>query len=379
MSVLSIVLISYNTEQYVAKSIKSVIGQRGFEKMELIVVDDGSTDGSAQVIRQAIEGRPNVQFFQKVNGGQGSARNYGIDRSSGKYITFVDSDDLVPKDSYIKLVTAAEMNKSEVVCGCIESFGLFSRWLEDIYIKRFNMYMPSTTIDQSPWLMYDIHVCNKIYLKELLSKNNIKFPQGRAKEDFYFITELYTYAKAVSVIPEIVYRYRKDLNSRMISGTKRLDNRYFGDIARVSIDLDELLASNDHSHLKYYKDGMTLKMMFAKRFERKIQIISGLDEWEDFYEEIIGGLKHIDMNAAKYLGENERIAIGILLSASESRSKWKDIGELFQEKNSSEFGTLNSFRIKLLRYIRRNSQVIAWKVKLKLGTSIRRNTVDLSS
>lgn len=94
---ISIIVPVYNTEQFIAETIESVIEQ-SYSNWELWLIDDGSTDNSAKVIKSIAEKDNRINYVHKENGGQASARNLGIKKANGEYIAFLDSDDLWLKD-----------------------------------------------------------------------------------------------------------------------------------------------------------------------------------------------------------------------------------------------------------------------------------------
>lgn len=94
MELVSIIVPVYNVEKYLKECIESIINQ-SFSNLEIILVDDGSTDESGNICDDFLNKDKRIKVFHKTNGGLSDARNYGINNSSGKYITFVDSDDLI--------------------------------------------------------------------------------------------------------------------------------------------------------------------------------------------------------------------------------------------------------------------------------------------
>lgn len=104
MPKISVIVPVYNTEKYIKKCLESIINQT-MQDIEIIVVDDGSTDNSAEAIDEVIRSNENItiKYYKKENGGLSDARNYGLKFATGKYISFVDSDDFIDKDLYKNL------------------------------------------------------------------------------------------------------------------------------------------------------------------------------------------------------------------------------------------------------------------------------------
>ena len=97
-SLISIIIPVYNVEKYLRRCVDSVLGQT-YDKLEIILVDDGSTDNSGRICDEYREKDQRIIVIHKENGGLSEARNFGIEKSSGEYISFVDSDDWIPEDS----------------------------------------------------------------------------------------------------------------------------------------------------------------------------------------------------------------------------------------------------------------------------------------
>ncbi|QZY76613.1 glycosyltransferase family 2 protein [Limosilactobacillus fermentum] len=119
----SIIVPIYNVEKYIGRCVKSILNQT-FKKYELLLVNDGSTDGSINVCRELVKDDARVKILNKVNGGLSDARNFGIDNSIGEYIIFIDSDDYVDKDFVKELYTSIKNNDAEV-CSYVNKWHIF--------------------------------------------------------------------------------------------------------------------------------------------------------------------------------------------------------------------------------------------------------------
>ncbi|HDD9686026.1 TPA: glycosyltransferase, partial [Escherichia coli] len=111
---LSIIVPVFNVQDYVEQCLLSIVDKREndeLSKVEIIVIDDGSTDNSRSVIEKLISKFPVIKLFTKQNGGLSDARNFGLNRASGKYIAFIDSDDIVDNE-FIKIVLKCIENYS---------------------------------------------------------------------------------------------------------------------------------------------------------------------------------------------------------------------------------------------------------------------------
>src|SRR5215831_7065603 len=119
MATVSVIIPVYNCEKYVADAIQSVLNQT-YQNLEIIVVDDGSTDHSAQVVRSF---QPTVQYFHQPNQGMGAARNYGISLAKGDYFSFLDADDLwTPNKIRMQISVLAQAPELDLISGHVQQF-----------------------------------------------------------------------------------------------------------------------------------------------------------------------------------------------------------------------------------------------------------------
>ena len=117
----SVIIPIYNVEEYLEECLQSVVDQT-LDNLQVIMVDDGSLDGSTDIAKKFASQYNHFEYVRQVNGGLGNARNTGVKYAKGKYIVFLDSDDIVPDDAYEKMYLAAEKNHSEMVVGSVARF-----------------------------------------------------------------------------------------------------------------------------------------------------------------------------------------------------------------------------------------------------------------
>nr|WP_194191072.1 glycosyltransferase [Clostridium chrysemydis] len=207
MPKVSVVVPIYNVENYLDKCINSIINQ-SLKDIEIILVDDGSTDNSLKIIEDFKKRDNRIKVIQKKNGGQGSARNEGIKIASGEYIGFVDADDYIDLDMYEKLYK--EANGKLDICVCSrksindEGKELIKIKAESIKNKAFNI---SEYVEGYLMQSHTLIVCNKIYDKNLLIDNRITFKEFNeiGSEDTLFNLEVLRNCKNIGVVSETYY------------------------------------------------------------------------------------------------------------------------------------------------------------------------------
>lgn len=198
---LSIIVPVYNVLPYIRQCLDSLLAQR-VDDYEVILIDDGSTDGTAAVLEEYAERFPEKLVLRRVeNGGQGRARNIAIDMARGDYLGFIDSDDWIDAAMYEKLLTRAEETGAEVVV---------CDWLNKFADGR-EVVQPACV--QEHWLAASGSACNKIFRRELVG--DIRFPAGLWYEDFYFSAMLLLKAKGIEYVREPLYMYRQSDSSTM--------------------------------------------------------------------------------------------------------------------------------------------------------------------
>lgn len=203
---LSVIIPLYNCAPVIVRCLESI----DYPDAEIIVVDDGSTDGSAEVVKDYMTIHSNVRLIQKENGGVSSARNVGIEAASGKYIMFVDADDYLAHDGIELVLKIAEKHNADVV-----KFGCCYLTSEDNYVaetvKSFQYTINTIEGRFSALKRNDIPdylVWDGLCLRSIIMDNNIRFHSDLSlHEDDVFMGELYCHVDKVVVTDLPVYRY----------------------------------------------------------------------------------------------------------------------------------------------------------------------------
>ena len=195
---ISVIVPVYNVSDYISKCLDSLINQT-LKDIEIIIVNDGSPDDSEVIIKKYMKKDKRIRCFKKTNGGQGSARNYGIEKAKGIYITFVDSDDYISRDMLKKLYNSAIKEKSDIaICNMKEING---KQENIIKLENFSTDLKKNCIISIPT------PCAKIIRKEIITNNNLFFPQLRAYEDLAIVPLYYLFARRISYVNEELYYY----------------------------------------------------------------------------------------------------------------------------------------------------------------------------
>lgn len=211
----------YNVQAYVETTLKDIVSQT-YENIEIIVVDDGSTDGSVKLIETYAKEDSRIKLISIKNQGPSKARNVGMEVASGKYIRFVDADDRIPSTSIERMVNAyAKDEEIDLVLGnyiCVPEKNYFTgknisegKLTQKAFIVQFVKYMKA--------FYYGV-VWNKLYKKEIIDQYDIKFIEGIDWcEDFFFNIDYYSTCRAFYAINEKEGVYEYHIRNSGITGT----------------------------------------------------------------------------------------------------------------------------------------------------------------
>jgi len=227
---ISLIIPIYNVEKYLKDCLESAVNQT-INNYEIILINDGSTDSSKEIAEKYEKKYKNIILINKENEGLGAARNTGIKNAHGKYICFLDSDDMITKDRLEKQFNLAnEYNLDIVMSGCRYYYekGL------DKKVDTSNQEYVNTWADEKKvyngkeFFMEEICqnrinqiTCREMYKKSFLIENNIFYPEGILSEDIEFFVRTLLKAKRVMNIPKSFYIWRKRPSSITTSKVNR--------------------------------------------------------------------------------------------------------------------------------------------------------------
>lgn len=231
---LSVIVPAYNAEKTIRQSLDSILAQtRPVD--ELIVINDGSTDGTEKILQEYSDAYPACFRFRTVeNGGQGRARNIGFELSSGDWIGYVDSDDWIDPEMYERLIAAAERENADLaLCEVLAHFPDGSPARE--YIFREDRAMAAAGFAN-----------NKLFRRGLIE--NIRFPEEKLwYEDAEFTAIAIHRAGKIAHLPDALYHYRRGLPSTMNNNNARKNL----DLLEVMMHLEEELLPDDRDDFEF--------------------------------------------------------------------------------------------------------------------------------
>lgn len=245
----SVILIGYNDARRLPSALASIQNQ-SLRSIEIIAVDDHSTDDSLAILESAAKLDPRIRVVQLTanSGGCSAPRNRGLELATGEFVMFCDSDDTLDRHACRNLVTAARSMKADLVVGAAErnllDTGEKKIWWPELHSRTRIIEQLGDCTD----LLYDTISVNKIYGREFLRSHSITFPEGLLFEDQLFTLEAYLAAQRIGIIPEVVYRWnvvRTDATQSITPSItqSRKDLRNLGDRIEINQRMDQLLAA----------------------------------------------------------------------------------------------------------------------------------------
>ena len=210
--IISIIIPIYNREQYLTRAVNSVLEQQHSERLQLILVDDGSTDKSLELALSIAKSNSNIIVLHQENAGVSSARNKGIEAASGKYCTFLDSDDWWEKDFLDKdLIAKLEAEDSPDVIGFSFREVTYNYRLQ----RPVRVKTEILTYEADGFGRYDFAMVHSSFLfkRSLLEANGVRYPNCRTGEDGLFVELALYFARSYEKIDKCIYSYWENMNS----------------------------------------------------------------------------------------------------------------------------------------------------------------------
>ena len=228
---ITVIIPVYNIMEYLPRCVHSVTAQT-YKNLQIILVDDGSTDGTAQLCDELAAEDPRISVYHKENGGSSSARNLGLGKAQGEYIGFVDSDDHIEADMYEKLYTGMIKSGAYIAQVGRDEIDEEGNAMPDICIppKKATLYSNEEFLKELLLHKGDCSFCTKLFKKEVFE--NRSFPVGKLNEDFRLLVHMLTDVEQILSLPERCYHvfYRVGSNSR------KKDKNEFSRVFADSVD-----------------------------------------------------------------------------------------------------------------------------------------------
>ena len=296
----SIVVPVYNGADSIGACLDNLTNQT-LKEIEIICVNDGSTDNSLEVINEYIKKDKRIRVVTQENGGLSAARNTGIKNTKTPYVMFCDCDDIFAPSMCEKMVAAIEENEVDVAaCGTEVEYKAHAEIAEsDTNYYRIK-FVGRNFINDEITAKTDVSVCDKIFRMDLIKKHEIEFPVKLNNEDYYFYNAYMSIAKTIFFISQKMYKYIRHEDSIMSENFDK--NTYSPDHLLVAKKLFAFYKKNGFlkNHTDFFWNQFSESYWFsyehsAKRYRRKIQDLAKnfIDENYSKYEPLTPKTKRL--------------------------------------------------------------------------------------
>lgn len=243
----SIIIPIYNIMDCLEKCVDSCINQT-YKNIEILMVDDGSTDGTAELCDRLKEKDERIRVFHKENGGSSSARNLGIEQAKGEYLGFVDSDDFISPIMYESLIRAIREQNVSIAQVSRDELDDKGQKLPDVCTPPEKAFFCTSDEFMKELLMHrgDCSFCTKLIKRELFE--NKRFPMGKLNEDFFLLLQILKEVDGIYILPQQHYHVFYRIGSNTRKKDKNEFSRVFMDIVD-NADVAQEIVNKYYPHL----------------------------------------------------------------------------------------------------------------------------------
>lgn len=235
-ALISVIVPVYKVEAFLPKCVDSILNQT-YKNLEILLVDDGSPDGSGALCDAYARQDSRVRVIHKKNGGLSDARNAGIEAAAGDYLAFVDSDDWLEPDTYEVMLSAAERHHTQLVCaGRYDEYEETGESTQGLCPQKEECVSGTEAVRRVfHWDRLDSSACDKLYARQLF--DGIRYPVGRVCEDIMVTYRLMLRSRHAALLPKPVYHYRHRASSITMSPVSEKNFHYFQNAVRIYEDI----------------------------------------------------------------------------------------------------------------------------------------------
>jgi len=310
--VISVIIPVYNVAQYLPQCLESVISQN-YDKLEIILVDDGSTDQSGKICDLYAEQDKSIIVVHQSNGGSAAAKNHALEIASGMYLAFLDADDYLEPNSYSRMISYMNHYAADVVQGNFRY--VYTNGTEEkkplFQFKEFDTeeYLKEYTTDWTCALLWD-----KLYKRSLFT--NIFFEEGHVVDDEFFTYQGIMNAKKIIQVSDFVYNYRKRKSS--VTSIEAYQSRIINDKLSYLESRRKAVSRKFPSLQKYYEIHYLNMILLLTRepYLTEDNILLIKEKINSFFKE---------------KRKNERISIQLLFSIK--KIQYSSIKSLLRKRN----------------------------------------------
>lgn len=309
---LTVIVPVYNVEKYLEQCLESICRQT-YENLEILVVDDGSTDASLTIAEQFAEVDQRIRIIRQPNAGLGAARNSGIREASGEFIAFVDSDDLVQKDAYKVMLKSLKASGSDFVVGSLNRLIGSKRevpaWAKKVHASN----RIAIQIADFPEVLQDVFAWNKVFRKTFWDDNIGAFPEGVLYEDQEPTARAYMVSSRFDVLQDVVYDWRIREDRSSITQNKN-SIRDLSDRLHVCAQTRRIM---DEKATPDVLNSWLSKVLGPDLMQYYVQVPrTDVDYWETLRTGVKEIVSHLSPALLRGLEMNQRVMVYLVLSGT---------------------------------------------------------------
>lgn len=299
-SLISVIVPIYKVEEYLDECVSSIVAQR-YHNLEIILVDDGSPDNCPLMCEEWAKRDSRIVVVHKSNGGLSSARNAGLEIAKGDYVSFIDSDDFLEKDTYDVLLAALQRNQQCDIASC-----MLNKYVDGVVSPYNKNWIPSgdrvVEYDKFAELCLscaiNFTVTSKIFKKNLVE--NVRFREGRTNEDTLFMFDLSKIIEKERVsmveVPNHLYYYRMRSDSICNEASNPLTIQVLKNYEEI-IDYYKKINSRTYKKTKRFHDSCLVNFLYGISKDKSLK--------EKYYSGYITYLKEMSLGDILNIGLNK--------------------------------------------------------------------------
>lgn len=283
---ISVIVPVYNIRDYLPRCVESICNQT-YSHLEIILVDDGSNDGTEKLVDELAAKDTRIRVFHKENGGSSSARNLGIRQAQGCWLGFVDSDDFISPQMYERLIRAVKQEGLSMAQISRDEMDEQGKLLPNVCEPPSQQYICPSQEFLRQLLLHqgDCSYCTKLIARELFDKYT--FPEGVLNEDFYLLLQMLQEIEGAVILPQQEYHVFYRIGSNTRKKSKNEFSRVFMDIVNHA-DFAARLVEKKYPELKQE----ALRFSLYQRLEYLLHIpIAMMERKNTFYQSVKGWLR----------------------------------------------------------------------------------------
>lgn len=216
---LAVIVPAYDVDDFLEECVQSIIAQT-YTSWEMLIIDDGSPGRTGEIADALAEIDPRITVVHQENKGLGAARNTGVRESRAPYITFIDSDDVIPSEAFSAMMRSLESSGSDVAIGSMERFNMSRRWTPFWVDLVHDENRIGITALEHPPIMWDVFACNKVFKRSVWNEIVGEFPTGTLYEDQECTAKLFVSGVRFDVLTDVVYHWRLREDGKSITQNK---------------------------------------------------------------------------------------------------------------------------------------------------------------